>query len=210
MRDKSLVYINVDSKGLYIDKIKGYGPFKKTRQLEELIIRIRNLYPITSLDIKYSPLISSLDASESYRQIEFLNSILSCKHRFKDFILEIDKKMISSAKFLDYELASYYRDLQSLLKSLSYSLFTLPILYSKNIFFYIPIDSHYKLFLVNAGQIIDSKIVEDITIETLQLFKKDRELLFSKNLEAQYTKAQRTIMDVIYSEIRSYPESWFF
>lgn len=114
-RIRKLAYYEVRKGLLYLSPEGLYGPFLRTRFLENFIESMRYLYPIfiteDSFDFSYDIFGRRLTKKDLAQNSLSLNKILSDEKGMASFTNELRLLMKEAATEMRYERAMYYRDL---------------------------------------------------------------------------------------------------
>lgn len=169
-RIRKLAYYQVRKGLLYLSPEGLYGPFLRTRFLENFIESMRYLYPIfiteDSFDFSYDIFGRRLTKKDLAQNSLSLNKILSDEKGMASFTNELRLLMKEAATEMRYERAMYYRDLINSLTYLSYMLFELPKLYRAKILYKEEGPSGTFYYLIHRGEVFaKSKTSDDLDQE---------------------------------------------
>ena len=212
--DEKYAYIKIEEYNIYnslsiVNKREEntYGPFRRKFSLNEMIISLKNLYPIIrnneGYDFEYNlfPLTMGKDTYEENKTI--LQEIFSDDKNLMKLIDRLEEKMKEAASLYRFETASTYRDMIYTLNYLKSGIYGYKNMFSKNILLKIPIPNGHKLFFVSKGQILLKESYSLITKTDIKNFINKGKKLVVANPSIQDEKVSMDFRDILYSEIKS-------
>lgn len=189
--DKKYIYLTVEENNRYNplaitlerESNFSFGPYRSKNSLMELVNLLKNLYPIRKdkdlYDFNYHPLPAKMDEGEFKENRKSLIEILSHEKAMEIFISLINNKMEEASLQLQFERASYYRDLLSHFNYL-FNSNRGDVTKGKEILAGEKLDDGYKLFYIVDGNLIYKKKFNDIDEDNIKDFivnvKRDKHL----------------------------------
>lgn len=166
--DQKYVYLKVEEDcrkqplKLVREKEKdAFGPFRSRRIVEELILSMRNLYPIEKIkrtyEFKYHTLPTVMEKEQFEKNRKILLEICENAKAAEDFAKQIEKEMKQAAVVERFELAMRYRDLIQRLEYLKRALNTYKNLMKQDVIYSVPIKTGYKYFYIRNGLVIHTR-----------------------------------------------------
>lgn len=190
VNDKNYVYLKVEdyntSNALSVTTKKDselcFGPYRSRYILFDVVDLLKKLYPIKkykdSYEFIYSPLPFTMGKDEFEINKKCLIEILTQENSMESFLSVVKIKMKEAASSLQFERASNYRDILSMLEYL-YKANKVNITKDNRILMGEKIDDGYKLFFISDGYLIYKKKFQDISVKSIKDF-----IAKSKGLES--------------------------
>ncbi len=215
--DSSYVYLKIEDYNIYnslsISHTKEYncfGPFKSKKYLTKLIDSFKNLYPIiaynNNYEFDYNLIPILMDENTFNENKKSLEEILSSDTNLISLIKSLERKMMEASSKLQFERASYFKNILDNLKPARNRLLNNRSTYSGNIFLRIPTQNGFKLFFIRNGQILLKENQTSLTDTMVKEFiNKGRMMGLSKQADIQ-EKALMDFKDILFSEIRTLPD----
>ncbi len=193
--------ISLERKNVY-----SFGPYRSRNILVNLVKLFHKIYPIKkglySYEFNYHPLPLSMKKDDFEENRKALVEILSQGESMEEFLSKIKAKMGEASSLLQFERASYYRDLLSSLKYLYHSN-KMDITKDKKILVGERLDDGYKLFYIVDGNLVWKKKFHRIHTKDIEDF-----LSKAKKFENYYifNKDEKSALDfkaIINRELRT-------
>ncbi|WKY49174.1 GIY-YIG nuclease family protein [Eubacteriaceae bacterium ES3] len=189
-----------------------YGPFRSRNQVNNFITNFSHLFPIIyksgQFELDYQILPKGLNVSEFFENRDNLISIFSSSFEMNQLISIIKEKMMLTAEKHQFEQAAVYRDIFKRLETISRILFKIPKLLAEEFILCIPVNGGSKLFFIRDGIIISkSKLLVKSKQDVCEFFEQNT----SKEFTNQWSdKANLDFLEILLSEIQTYPEEWIY
>jgi excinuclease ABC subunit C len=215
--DQSYFFIKVDSGNrnnpLLITEQRTedcFGPFRSKYRISEFLDRLKNLYPISKIDGRYSfeyqMFPAPLDEEAHRRNRDLLLELFRDEDNIGLMMEALQTKLEEAATAYRYELASVYRDMLISFRSIQHGLIGYKKLVSKDILLTIPLDDSYKLFLISKGYLKHSRICDELTQEIKDQFIEEAMQSGVCEDTPENEKMWIDYRDILYSEISDLSE----
>ncbi len=191
-----------------------FGPFRSKFAINELINRLRCIYPITDnmnrYDFEYHLFPITMDEETYERNRQLLLELFSSEEKLLLLYDSIVSKMEEAVSGYQYEMAAIFRDMARCLKIIKNGLDGYRNLASKKLLLKLPLEEGYKLFYVSKGSIINTRKLPVLSEEMLREFISSSEHLSEEHIQEETSeKSYIDFRDVLYSEIANLPEDQY-
>ena len=179
--DNKYVYLKIEDYNRYNslsvvhNKDSAYclGPYRNKNIIINLVDYLRNLYPIKSYPglykFTYKALPVTLDKNDFMENRESLKEIFFKKENMESFMLQIEKNMKEASHLVQFERASYYRDLLTCLRYL-YNSNNTSLTNNKKFLMGEKLDHGYKLFFISDGRLVLKRKFAQVTRDNIEEF----------------------------------------
>lgn len=189
-----------------------FGPFRSKYTISELLVKLKNIYPIAKKDDRYEfeyhmfPITMQKDVFEQNKVL--LSELFASEDNLLLLIETLQSKLEEAVISYRYEMASIYRDMITCFKMIKNGLNGYKNLLSRSILLKLPMENGCcKLFYIFNGNIINQMLTENLTKNIRKNFIKDSKLNISSVHSIQENeKAWIDYRDIIYSEISDLPD----
>lgn len=149
----------------YIKGADTFGPFRSRGRLEELIDRLRSLYPITQsrngrFQFDYHVLPPRLSPADFAQNRRSLAKILSSSDHLTSLMKILERRMQEAARQQKYEAACSYRDILASLDYVRRGFAQYQDLMDSEILYRVDLPGGCKVFYIDRGIVVDSQKVE--------------------------------------------------
>ncbi|MBZ2174452.1 GIY-YIG nuclease family protein [Schnuerera sp. xch1] len=214
--DKKYVYLKVEnynkSNALSVtldrENEHSFGPYRSRNLLLKFVDLLKNLYPLKRYgdlyNFNYSPLLINMKKEDFEENRQCLLQILSQTKYMNNFMLIIKEKMKEASSSLQFERASYYKDILMALEYL-YNLNKNNILKDRKILVGDKIDDGYKLFYISDGNLVFKRKFYNLTAKNVNKFLSEVKSL-KNNIDCP--KSEKNNLDfklIINNELRTNP-----
>lgn len=211
--DKKYVYLTIknDSQNLLTITLNkeneySYGPYRSRNTLMELVRLLRNIYPIIKGEelykFSYHPLPINCHGNDFNENRKSLIDILSQEKSLETFLSLIKTKMEDASCQLQFERASYYRNLLSALNYLYHSN-KVDITKGRKVLAGERLDDGYKLFYIIDGNLVSKKKFSKINWELIKDFLTNMEKFKSHDTTNKDEKSNLDFKTIISRELKT-------
>lgn len=161
----------------YVKNESAFGPLRSRGRTEELVVRLRNFYPLTfgrggKIKFSYHIFPEVMDETAFLKNRQVLERICTDGTVLKLFIQEVERCMQRAVRQQKFEYATKYRDLANSLKYLESGLNAYRELLDRDIIYAVPIEEGYKMFYISKGLLVFSEKVNENSDQQRRLFAK--------------------------------------
>ena len=182
------------------------GPYRGKNRLQEAISIFQNIFPITKCgqryQFQYNILPCSLEQEAFEGNKECLKEVFFQDECMIIFLSEIEKKMEEASLKLQYERASYYRDLIEHMKYINHNATPRSEFEDRDILMGEQIEDGYKIFYISNNQMILKRKYRELNSDSLENFLRQAQALSLRGKSNIDEKRELDFKKIISAELQ--------